>query len=478
MSIPKHRGLFLALLSAVVLLGPACDPPAGSGEVTPYVASGNEDPGEETPAYRLPHIQNVTANGVDISWKTRSPNERYRFYWAAYPLSLDTDAKAVEPTYVGIKGEPDTSYWDHFTHYDLPWSGQEPDAKYTFEVRLRGLRPDTWYHYRVRLPEGNQDRDLARDVLFKTAPRKSRRGISFVAMADLLSYNSEDCDDLENTFNPHGPWIVQGRLTHQLHRWSKQRRRWKGWETTGFDLAILPGDISNGDGIFLDYSRRYFGFLAGNGWRRNGEDTIKGTPFFPCPGNHDYRTANATPYKDAFYLLYQTRNPGKTWYSFDYGNAHFVSLDVSDSNPSAGTNGCPRIDSGSEQLEWLRRDLSQYSADDGTWKIVYYHCPIVSPEMAAIFNDCGVDFIFCGHHEHLSYKRLRGLDMLVLGSGGSRADRNHLRHVNFTLVDLVADEMRIQIVDTTGSVVAEGTKKKGERFQPGWGPELEEQLTP
>jgi hypothetical protein len=442
------------------------------------VVAGNEDPGKELPVYRVPHIQNVTKTGVDICWKTKKASADYLFYWAPWGVSLDTDARVVQPTYAGVKGNPaSTDYWDHFTHYDLSLWSDPSDAKHTWEVRLRGLTPGTLYHYRVRRRDGNRSRDLARDVVFRTAPGRSRKKFSFVVMADLFSYNSKDCNDLDNYFNPHGPWIVQGRLTHQLYRLKKKEREWKGKKTRGFDFAILPGDISNGDGIFLDYSRRYFGFLGGNGWRRNGEDITKGLPFFPCPGNHDYRTRNAPHYRDAFYLLYQARNPGKTWYSFDYGNAHVVSLDVSADEPRQQSGGCPRYDASSEQIRWLRDDLSRYADQDDIWKIVYYHCPVMTDTMARIFKDCGVDFVFCGHHEHLKYRRKKGLDMLITGSGGSRADRDHLRHVNFALVDVVDDEMRIQVIDSYGKVVARGTKKKGSRFEPDWGRHVERNLT-
>ena len=88
-----------------------------------------------------------------------------------------------------------------------------------------------------------------------------------------------------------------------------------------------------------------------------------------------------------------------------------------------------------------------------------------------------MDFVFCGHHEHLKYRRKKGLDMLITGSGGSRADRDHLRHVNFALVDVVDDEMRIQVIDSYGKVVARGTKTKGSPFEPAWGRHVERNLT-
>src|SRR5690606_25601461 len=113
---------------------------------------------------------------------------------------------------------------------------------------------------------------------------------------------------------------------------------------------------------------------------------------WPTRGNHD-----GGPYFPRLFGLEKAQH-----YSFDYGNVHVAVLDAF--GPGTGRAGRAR------QAEWLREDLQNSSAD---WKIVAVHDPMVNSdtynawfgeqELLPVVEECGVDFVFAGHH-HL-YRR-------------------------------------------------------------------------
>lgn len=154
--------------------------------------------------------------------------------------------------------------------------------------------------------------------------------------------------------------------------------------------------------------------------------TLPSIPYFTSLGNHDVQ-CGPNAYLDSFYL--PSNNPLNTerYYSFDYGNAHFIALD---SNQSTAP--------GSDMYNWLANDLA------GTtkfWKFVYFHHAIYTSgaqglssyvipmrnNLAPLFEQYNVDIVFNGH-DH-DYERVlprrdyvpnsRGVVYIVTGGGGA-----------------------------------------------------------
>jgi hypothetical protein len=184
------------------------------------------------------------------------------------------------------------------------------------------------------------------------------------------------------------------------------------------DFGLITGDIVYPSGAAEDYDKKYFSPYS---------DIISSVCFYPTMGNHDYRTSKGKPYLDAFVL--PENNPAGTekYYSFDYGNAHFVCID---SNLPIG--GQEEI----AQFEWLRMDLSSTKS---LWKFVFLHHPPYSSshrgsEMpireryCPLFEEYSVDIVFCGH-DHCYERTIRindffpskdGVIYIVTGGGGAR----------------------------------------------------------
>jgi 3',5'-cyclic-AMP phosphodiesterase len=92
-------------------------------------------------------------------------------------------------------------------------------------------------------------------------------------------------------------------------------------------------------------------------------------PLHACPGNHDIALDDANPrrlFNDAF---------GPTYYSFDLGGVHFITLDANTVVPRQGKN---TVDACLDpvQLTWLKADLAAQAQQ--TPIICGIHIPIVS----------------------------------------------------------------------------------------------------
>lgn len=187
---------------------------------------------------------------------------------------------------------------------------------YQHEVALSGLTPGSSYRYQVLLentqllPGGN--------LTFRTAPAAENTSFSFIAFADSGVTGSS----------------VQLELRNQMMRDS-------------FDLAIIAGDVSEEEGTYDQLQRTYFEVY---------KDLISRIPFMPVAGDDEYTTNDAQPFLDLFVL---PRNGAlgreERFYSFDYGNAHFVALDSESLGPT--------------QTAWLDADLA---ANKKFWTIVYF----------------------------------------------------------------------------------------------------------
>ncbi|MFQ5864950.1 MAG: metallophosphoesterase [bacterium] len=169
----------------------------------------------------------------------------------------------------------------------------------------------------------------------------------------------------------------------------------KSWNV---DLLITTGDNNypNGEASTIDenigqyYHEFIFPYVGNYG---QGDSTNR---FFPCLGNHDWRSPGATPYLNYFTL------PGnERYYDFSWGPVHFFVIDSDNDEPDG-------ISSTSIQASWLQDQLVASSAP---WKIVYLHHPPYSSgshgSSSALqwpYEDWGATAVFAGH-DH-TYERI------------------------------------------------------------------------
>jgi hypothetical protein len=143
----------------------------------------------------------------------------------------------------------------------------------------------------------------------------------------------------------------------------------------------------------------------------------------------------------------------ETWYSFDWGDVHFVGLDTEKT--------------GASQAAWLDRDLS---SSDKPWKIVFAHKPPFSSGdhgsdsafrsyFVPAMSKYGVQLVLNGHdHDYERTKPIAGTTYVVTGGGG-RSTRSVGASeftafsedvLHFAEVEVGQNDLIVHAIDATG----------------------------
>jgi predicted phosphodiesterase len=282
-------------------------------------------------------------------------------------------------------------------------------------LTLTGLSPYTTFHYQVST--GGQS--LGTDSAFRTAAALTQTVFSFVAFGDT-------------------------RTNHDLHQQVVDRIR-----ALAPDFVLHGGDFVE-DGSEPDQWTTFFTIE---------QDLLRHTSLFGVLGNHE---GNSQNYFDAFHL------PGnERWYSFDYGNAHLVALEID------GDYG--DYAPGSPQLLWLENDLAH---TDQFWKIVFFHTPPYSSgshggdsdalaaraALEPVFMRYGVDLVFNGHDHDYERSVANGIVYIVAGGGGAPLHGQENPDANPASVYFSETLHSVQISVTDSLLTIAGVRPDGFRF--------------
>jgi len=137
-------------------------------------------------------------------------------------------------------------------------------------------------------------------------------------------------------------------------------------------------------------------------------DLMQVSTLYPAMGNHEMNHQN----------YFDVLHPPGRWYSFDRGDAHFISLQV---------DGYGRYTPGQPQYEWLVSDLAGTSKP---WKFVFFHIPPYSSgghgsdlnvrqALCPLFEQYGVTMVFNGHDHDYERSVANGVTYIVTGGGGA-----------------------------------------------------------
>ena len=193
---------------------------------------------------------------------------------------------------------------------------------------------------------------------------------------------------------------------------------WTGARTP--DLCLMLGDNAYNTGTDAEYKTGFFDIYP---------TTFRKMPLWSTLGNHDANIDSATgttPYFDMFTFPTLGECGGvnsgtEYYYSFDYGNIHFVNLDSQTSSRAVDNPATTGINEDGPMAAWLRLDLA---ATTKSWIVVMFHHPPYSKgshnsdtegqliEMRAKFGTIleagGVDAVLCGHSH--AYERSKLID--------------------------------------------------------------------
>lgn len=250
------------------------------------------------------------------------------------------------------------------------------------EVRLTGLSPDTTYYYSI----GTTTATLAGDstYFFVTAPTSAKTTRVWVLGDSGIG------------------GTVQTNVRNAYYTFTGTRHT---------DLWMMLGDNAYNSGTDSEYTSYLFNYYP---------TMLRKSVLWPTLGNHDAGSADSPTQSGPYYAQHTLPKAGEAggvasgteaYYSYDYGNIHFVCLDSADTSVAA--NGA--------MANWVTSDLQNNTKD---WTVVFFHHPPYSKgshnsdtesllvsmrtNFNPIFENYGVDLVLCGHSH--SYERSRLLD--------------------------------------------------------------------
>ncbi len=174
----------------------------------------------------------------------------------------------------------------------------------------------------------------------------------------------------------------------------------------GQEMIIMLGDNAYPDGTDSEYQAAVFDMYP---------NTLRNTVLWSTLGNHDGHTADSASESGPYYDIFDFPRNGEAggvpsgteaYYSFDYGNIHFVCLESYETDRS--TSGA--------MLTWLETDLQ---ANTLPWVVAFWHHPPYTKgshdsdtegrlmdmrqNALPILEQYGVDLVLGGHSH--SYER-------------------------------------------------------------------------
>jgi 3',5'-cyclic AMP phosphodiesterase CpdA len=394
-------------------------PDAGPVAAPPTVDCGAPTFPSGTGLRRYPYLQSVTRTSARVAWTSTSGGDAVvRF--ATSVAGPWTEVAAMAEAFDVARTDDSESY----VAYDAVLSGLGANAAYCYEVVEDGVV-------------------LASGLSLDTAWDGTDRPIRVLAFGDSGTSSA-------------GQLALRDEiLAHE------------------FDIFLHLGDMAYDTGTFPEFEASFFEVYR---------DLMHRVPAFPTMGNHEYATSIGRPYLDVYYLFEQALRPAENerYYSFDYGNVHFVSLDSNEGTLIPillDTNGRMSDD----MVDWLIDDLA---ASDAEWKIAFFHHPpytsssrgpsnAVRQLLLDVLEEGGVDLVLVGHDHH--YERTlpirhgcfaderTGITFVVNGAGGAglrdtafdnwyTADLDDTVH-NFVSLTIRGCVARGQAIDATGAVI-------------------------
>lgn len=299
---------------------------------------------------RGPYLQNPTPTGITIKWITETP----------------TVGKVI------LK-ENGNSYSENFTSMD-------------HEIVIDDLDEDRIYHYQI----------IANELIISESANQ------------YFKINPSNTSGSNVKFWVTGDFGASNTIKYKINQ-QEVKDAFLAKEKKENDLWLWLGDNAYCCGTQYEYQSQVFDFY--------GESIFGNTPILPSPGNHEYlfsataRQDHQIPYFDIINVPQNGESGGvpsnhNAYYSLDYGNIHFISLD----SYGYGEDGLLLAVPKSIQYQWLENDLKN---NKQKWTVIFFHHPIYTKRshdsdfeaelrnlrrgLVPMFDLYNVDLILNGH---------------------------------------------------------------------------------
>ena len=348
---------------------------------------------------RGPYLQSPTENAIVIKWRT----------------STNTNSKVLFGT--------DST--------NLSQSIVLNNSTKEHTVKLLNLAPSTFYYYSV----GNNS-------------------TSFTTPSSRYRFKT---NPVPGTKVPTRVWAIGDFGKGNADQVAVKNSYMQFDDSLNTDVWIWLGDNVYDDGKDQEYQTKLFEL---NGF----SDVFNWLPFWPSPGNHDYNTVweesaflgipysnipledHQGPYYDLVHVPTEAEAGGfpselELFYSFDYGDVHFLSLNSEVFDFAQTSQGIDRM------KQWIEQDLIQNTR---TFTIAYFHQPPYSKgshdsddafelvmkamreRVVPLLEQYDIDLVVCGHSHvferskliHGHYGNSQSFDQLTMLKDSSNGNFN------------------------------------------------------
>ena len=348
---------------------------------------------------RGPYLQSPTENAIVIKWRT----------------STNTNSKVLFGT--------DST--------NLSQSIVLNNSTKEHTVKLLNLAPSTFYYYSV----GNNS-------------------TSFTTPSSRYRFKT---NPVPGTEVPTRVWAIGDFGKGNADQVAVKNSYMQFDDSLNTDVWIWLGDNVYDDGKDQEYQTKLFEL---NGF----SDVFNWLPFWPSPGNHDYNTVweesaflgipysnipledHQGPYYDLVHVPTEAESGGfpselELFYSFDYGDVHFLSLNSEVFDFAQTSQGIERM------KQWIEQDLIQNTR---TFTIAYFHQPPYSKgshdsddafelvmkamreRVVPLLEQYDIDLVVCGHSHvferskliHGHYGNSQSFDQLTMLKDSSNGNFN------------------------------------------------------
>ncbi|MGK0315349.1 MAG: hypothetical protein ACI86M_001580 [Saprospiraceae bacterium] len=305
--------------------------------------------GSITKVIRGPYLQKGSSTSMTVRWRTDDPTESIM------------------------------DYGDSLSNLDLTYTDTTLKTEHIAE--LNGLSPNTKYFYEIK-NDASVLVASAADLYFKTHP-------------------STGTDQLVRM------WILGDAGTANSDQRAVRDAYYDYVGTEHTDGILFLGDNAYSSGTDFEYQNAVFSNMY--------EDKLQNSIAWSCLGNHDGYAADANsqtgPYFDIFTFPTAGESGGEAsgteaYYSFDYGNIHFIALESYETDRAVGGT----------MYNWALSDIQNTTQE---WIVAYWHHPPYSKgshnsdwesnlidmreNFVPMLESNGVDLVLSGHSH--SYER-------------------------------------------------------------------------
>jgi len=326
---------------------------------------------EEPTIIRGPYLQKLTTSGVTIKWRTSFETESIVSY------GIDTNSMTNQVSDLTLKTE--------------------------HEIEITGLTGSKFF-YQIENNSGVLD-GPDENMYFQLAPSIGSTG-------------------------PLNAWILGDPGTGNQNARNVRDAYYAYRNNDHTDMILFLGDNAYNSGTDDEYQYAVFQNMY--------EDLMKKTVSWSCLGNHDGYTANSSTQSGPYYDIFTFPTDGESggtasgteaYYSFDYGNVHFMVLESYETDR----------DINSPMYNWALSDIQNTSQN---WIVAFWHHPAYTKgshdsdnvgdsagsmqdmreNFLPMLEENGVDLVLSGHSH--SYER----SYFVNGHYGNSTTFDHNIH--------------------------------------------------